>query len=355
MAITPLDIANMALGVLDEAPVDSLDQDVKPARLLNLHFDLTREAELMKHAWVFAILAAAVAGSDTGSGAGTLNFAYELPVDCLRPLPLTHNGEPDGVPIAWRQEAGLIYCDRPGPLIIRYVANLTDPNDWDATFTEVLVAALAVKIAHPLTHKAGMIDIARGAYSAALDAAFHANAIQRGGRFSTSSWAIQRGDNGSGAPDDDALSHPGHLRPWRDQSAIARPRLARPLPGCTLPLRKLFDAPAWRHPQARRHLFLRRGEGFFQSDAADPVHLLGGPGLCARIRRSLHPRPCLWRPRRHGGSGDTLSRSRSVRPAIRPVRRPDVDHPQKPPAAGSHPHGAHHMDAGRVRLSRRPL
>ncbi|RWP08614.1 hypothetical protein [Mesorhizobium sp.] len=195
MAITPLDIANMALGVLDEAPVDSLDQDVKPARLLNLHFDLTREAELMKHAWVFAILAAAVAGSDTGSGAGTLNFAYELPVDCLRPLPLTHNGEPDGVPIAWRQEAGLIYCDRPGPLIIRYVANLTDPNDWDATFTEVLVAALAVKIAHPLTHKAGMIDIARGAYGAALDAAFHANAIQRGGRFSTSSWAIQRGDN----------------------------------------------------------------------------------------------------------------------------------------------------------------
>lgn len=31
MAITPLDIANMALGVLDEAPIDSLDQDVKPA------------------------------------------------------------------------------------------------------------------------------------------------------------------------------------------------------------------------------------------------------------------------------------------------------------------------------------
>ncbi|CAH2395901.1 hypothetical protein [Mesorhizobium escarrei] len=51
MDIIPLDIANMALGVLDEAPIDSLDQDVKPARLLNLHFDLTREAELTKHAW----------------------------------------------------------------------------------------------------------------------------------------------------------------------------------------------------------------------------------------------------------------------------------------------------------------
>jgi len=194
MAITPLDIANMALAVLDEAPIDSLDQDVKAARLLNLHFDLTREAELTKCGWVFAILRASVAGADTGSGDCTLNFAYELPADCLRPLPLTHNGEPDGMPISWRQEAGVIYSDQPGPLTIRYVANLTDPNDWDALFTEVLVAALAIKVAHPLTHKSGMIDIARSAYDRALDAAFSAQAIQRGGRLYTASWSTQRGD-----------------------------------------------------------------------------------------------------------------------------------------------------------------
>ncbi|MBZ9897723.1 MULTISPECIES: hypothetical protein [unclassified Mesorhizobium] len=195
MAITPTDIANMALAVLDEAPIDSLDEDIKAARLLNMHFDLTREAELTKYAWVFAILSASLAGSDTGSGDCTLNWVYELPVDCLRPLPLTHNGEPDGIAISWRQEAGLVYSDRAGPLTIRYVANLTDPNDWDAPFTEVLVAALAIKIAHPLTHKAGMIDIARSAYDRALDAAFTAQAIQRGGRLSTSSWARQRGDS----------------------------------------------------------------------------------------------------------------------------------------------------------------
>ncbi|TJV01698.1 MAG: hypothetical protein E5Y35_30320, partial [Mesorhizobium sp.] len=79
-------------------------------------------------------------------------------------------------------------------LTIRYIANLTDPNDWDALFTEVLVAALAIKVAHPLTHKAGMIDIARAAYDRALDAAFSANAIQRGGRLYTGGWATQRGD-----------------------------------------------------------------------------------------------------------------------------------------------------------------
>lgn len=194
MAITPLDIANMALAVLDEAPIDSLDQDVKAARLLNLHMDLTREAELTKYTWVFAILRATVLGAATGSDCG-LDVAYELPADCLRPLPLTQDGEPDGVPISWRQEAGLIYCDQTGPLTIRYIANLTDPNDWDALFTEVLVAALAIKVAHPLTHKSGMIDIARSAYDRALDAALSANAIQRGGRFHAGAWSMQRGDN----------------------------------------------------------------------------------------------------------------------------------------------------------------
>jgi len=194
MAITPLDIANMALAVLDEAPIDTLDQDTKAARLLNLHFDLTREAELSKHNWVFAILSVSVDGTDTGSGDCTLNWAYELPSDCIRPLPLTDNGEPDGVPISWRQDAGLIYTNMSGPLTIRYLANLTDPNDWDALFTEVLVAALAIKVAHPLTKKAGMIDIARSAYDRALDAAFTAQSIQRGGRMVTNTWAQARGD-----------------------------------------------------------------------------------------------------------------------------------------------------------------
>ncbi|RWO68971.1 MAG: hypothetical protein EOS17_16890 [Mesorhizobium sp.] len=195
MALTELDVANMALAVLDESPIDSLDQDIKAARMLNLHFNQTREAELTKYAWVFAILRATVTGADTGSGDCTLNWSYELPADCLRPFPLTHNGEPDGVAISWRQEAGVIYSDRSGPLIIRYVGNLTDPNDWDALFTEVLVGALAIKIAHPLTHKASMIDIARNGYDRAVDAAFASQAVQRGARQSTSSWAYQRGDN----------------------------------------------------------------------------------------------------------------------------------------------------------------
>jgi hypothetical protein len=194
MAITPEDVANMALAVLDEAPIDNLDQDVKAARLLNLHMDQTRQAELTKYTWVFAILSASLVGTDLGTESDTFNWVYELPADCLRPLPLTYNGEPDGELIGWRQEAGLIYSDQSSPRILRYIANLEDPNDWDALFTEVLVAALAIKIALPLTHKTGMLELARGAYNQAVDDATRVNAIQRAGSLYSQSWASQRGD-----------------------------------------------------------------------------------------------------------------------------------------------------------------
>lgn len=194
-ALTPEDVANMALAILDEAEISSMEDDNMAARLLNRHFDITVEAELSKHAWVFAIFSEEVAGTDIGTGSGTLNYAYEIPADALRVLPLTYDGEPAGIPIAWRQEAGLIYTDQSSPRIIRYIANLTDPNDWDALFTEVVVAALARKVALAITHKQSMADRAQQAYEAALSEAMRVNAVQVAGALYQASWASQRGDN----------------------------------------------------------------------------------------------------------------------------------------------------------------
>lgn len=194
MAITPESIANMALAVLDEAPIDSLAEDSKAARLLNLHYEQTRMAELKKNTWIFAILSVSVESADVENGYGVGAYSYSLPPDALRILPITENGEPDGYPLPWRQEAGLIYCSKSGPRRIRYIGNLVDPNDWDPLFTEVLAAALAVKIAHPLTHKTGMIDVTRNAYQTALDEARRVNAVERGTMVQNQTWAQSRGD-----------------------------------------------------------------------------------------------------------------------------------------------------------------
>jgi len=194
MAITPEIIANMALGVLDEAPIDSLVEDSKAARLLNLHFEQTRMAELKKNTWVFAIMSASIESVAVDDGYGVGAYSYALPPDALRVLPVTENGEPDGYPLPWRQEAGLIYCSESGPRRIRYIGNLIDPNDMDPLFIEVWTAALAVKVAHAITHKTGMIDIARNAYQTALQEARRVNAVERGQMVQKQTWAQARGD-----------------------------------------------------------------------------------------------------------------------------------------------------------------
>ncbi len=190
-ALTPTDIANMAIALLDEAMIDTLEDDVKVARLMNVHYEQTREAELEKNTWIFAILSSEVEGAAIEQADGSTMYAYELPADCIRPLPLTL----EGIPISWRQEAGTIYSDQSGPLTIRYIGNLVDPNDWSALFTDVLVAALAVKFAIPLTHKTGMLEVAQNAYDRAVREARRVNAIQRSGTMYQQSWAQARGDD----------------------------------------------------------------------------------------------------------------------------------------------------------------
>jgi hypothetical protein len=192
--LTQLDIANQALAVLDEAPIGSFEEDSKAARLLNLHFETTREAELAKHAWVFALRTIELTGYDTGSGHGTLNWEYDLPPDFLRLLPVSYDNELSGVPISFEQRDGHLYSDQSSPRSIRYIAALEDPDDWDAPFTEVLVAALAIKLALPLTHKTGMLQLAQQAYQLALRSAMRVNAVQQYGALYRASWATQRGD-----------------------------------------------------------------------------------------------------------------------------------------------------------------
>jgi hypothetical protein len=192
--VTRVDVANMALSLLDEAPISSLEDNHKVARLINTHFETTREAELSLHSWVFAIFTEELTGTDLDTGSGTLNWEYSVPAGALRILPLTYDNTLHGVPISWEQRDGKLYSDQVSPRGVRYIGNLTDPDDWNALFTEAFAAALAVKIAYPLTHKTGMVQVAQQAYDRAISRARRVNAIERQARLYDASWAFQRGD-----------------------------------------------------------------------------------------------------------------------------------------------------------------
>lgn len=191
-AVTPDDIANMALGLLTEAPIESMDEDSRAARMLRLHYETTREAELTKSEWVFARKSMQVDGIETGDTEWP--YAFELPEDCLRPLPPMLYG----CEILYRQAGSTLAMAYGGTQTIHYIANLIDPNDWPAIFTDVLVAALAIKVAHAITGKPSMMQIAQQAYDRAYASAVRMNAVQKGTGRRATSWEDARAGRAAG-------------------------------------------------------------------------------------------------------------------------------------------------------------
>ena len=87
--------------------------------------------------------------SMTGTGSGTLAWQYDLPADALRLLPLTYDNERAGVPISWEIRDGKLHSDQESPRKVRYIANLTDPDESDNAVREKIEAGVAQVEATP--------------------------------------------------------------------------------------------------------------------------------------------------------------------------------------------------------------
>ena len=169
-------ICNLALDLLAEAPIASLTDDRRIARWCDRNYDTARDSLLRKAPWRFAVkLAELTAATPPIFG---WNNAYTLPADCLRPLPLTVNSEPDGAIIRSEVIGQRLETDAAAPVRLRYVCRATDVTTYPADFIEALSAALAMKMAHWLTGKTGYQQIARDAYQSALANAVLTDAIE---------------------------------------------------------------------------------------------------------------------------------------------------------------------------------
>lgn len=169
-------ICNLALDLLAEAPIASLADDRRIARWCARNYATARDSLLRKAPWRFAIKLAELAeGTPPAFG-----FArgYDLPADCLRPLPLTVSGEPEGAIVPSEVVGAEIHTDAAPPLRLRYIFRNENVATYPADFTEALSAVLAMKMAHWLTGKSGYFRIAQDVWREALQNAVLADAIE---------------------------------------------------------------------------------------------------------------------------------------------------------------------------------
>lgn len=153
-------IVNFALTLLAAARISAVSeargQDVDAV------YDETVDAVLRSHPWNFAIRRAQLP-ADADAPAFGFNFQYTWPEDpyCLRVL------EVDEDPAAaFEPEGRKILTDVGAPLNVRYIARITDPNQFDADFVIALATDLAANTAFKITGSTTLRDQLKSDFAA---------------------------------------------------------------------------------------------------------------------------------------------------------------------------------------------
>lgn len=171
-----VEIANRALQILGAKTIVSLTEDSRNARAINLAFEPVKLSELRKHHWSFAVKRASLAASSTAP-LFNRTASFPLPSDFVSLLP--PDPEVNFNDLDWQIEGRNIVTNDDAPLEIRYIYNVTDPNEMDVLFREALSARLALELGEEITQSNAKKSDAKAMYDDTISQAKKANAIER--------------------------------------------------------------------------------------------------------------------------------------------------------------------------------
>lgn len=169
-----LQICNLALAKLGEAPLHEIDLNGPPAaRLCYMHYHPSRREVLVSNRWSFAIAETTVTSAEEPSPASSnlpRHLPHALPPDCLRVLEVSSHG--------WMLRGRSVYCPQK-TIRLRYISDVEDPTLFDPLFTDALCTLLACKLCIPLTASTTARQMLMEEYNRiVLPKAAHFNAVQ---------------------------------------------------------------------------------------------------------------------------------------------------------------------------------
>lgn len=167
-----VDIANSALNMIGASNINSLTEDSVAARIVNQRYTFVRDAVFRSHPWNSLIRRATLAENSTAPTWG-FTKAYNLPTDpfCLRVLRI------ENLDINFRVEGRTIVTDET-TMKIKYVARITDPNEYDSLLLESISARLAADICYSVTNSNSLVASMYNLYEAKIKEARFADATE---------------------------------------------------------------------------------------------------------------------------------------------------------------------------------
>ncbi len=168
---TALDICNLALSKLGEAPIPAIDPNASPAaRLCYMHYHPVRREVLCTNRWSFASVLTTLVSGESRVPLPEASLEHVLPPDCLRVLEVSSP--------QWTLRGRSVYCASPSIRVL-YIADVEDTTLFDPLFTEALATRLACKLCIPLTSSTTARQALTEEYHrVALPQAAHFNGVQ---------------------------------------------------------------------------------------------------------------------------------------------------------------------------------
>lgn len=139
-----VDICNNALDKLGHGSITSITDGNKSANLCNRNWPLVRNKALREHPWNFAVKRASTAPSTVAPAWG-FTYKHPIPSDCLRLLEVYDLTTDD-----YQIEGRFILTDD-SVLYLRYIYEVTDPNEYDTLFQDLVATRLAFELCESLT------------------------------------------------------------------------------------------------------------------------------------------------------------------------------------------------------------
>lgn len=136
-------IANWALSKIGADTITAFTEDSKEGRAVNLLYEIIRDTVLRDNAWNFATRRRALARS-TSSPEWGYSYKYQLPSDCLRVISI------DGVDASYKVEGRFLVTDEEA-INLLYIARITDPNEYTASFMDAFATRLAAELSYLIT------------------------------------------------------------------------------------------------------------------------------------------------------------------------------------------------------------
>lgn len=157
MVRSSTEVCNLALTLLGQNRISSLDAADENAVICNLLYEPMLDEALRMFDWNFAITRQDLAPlSETNKTA--FDYVYQLPMApyCLRVLMITdpdsdYEDQPEE---DYTVEGRMLYTDMDG-VTLKYIGRITDTQQWDASFSLFFQYWLASRLAYRITKTPG--------------------------------------------------------------------------------------------------------------------------------------------------------------------------------------------------------